>query len=107
MPTGVVVVRTVTPEAVARWVPNRFFPSIARAQAARMPSIGQLRELLRRRDFADRYPFLSQDELDLGLTTMREHWATHQGECVDDRESTFVIAGKAQVLVGPAVTRIR
>jgi ubiquinone/menaquinone biosynthesis C-methylase UbiE len=121
MPTGVVVVRTVTPEAAARWVPNRFFPSIARAQAARMPPIGQLRELLAdvgfaeiatetvvrharldlgdverafRIDVADRYPFLSQDELDRGLTNMREHWATHKGECVDDRESTFVIAEK-------------
>jgi hypothetical protein len=119
MPTGILVVRTVTPEAAARWIPNRFFPSIARAQTARMPPIPQLRELLAdvgfaeittetvvrharldlgdvepafRIDVADRYPFLGQDELDRGLTNMREHWATHKSDCVDDRESTFVIA---------------
>jgi ubiquinone/menaquinone biosynthesis C-methylase UbiE len=119
MPTGILVVRTVTPEAAARWIPNRFFPSIARAQAARMPPIRQLRELLAdvgfaeiatetvvrhirldlgdvervfRIDVADRYPFLGQDELDRGLTNMREHCAIHKGDCADDRESTFVIA---------------
>ena len=119
MPTGILVVRTVTPEAAARWIPNRFFPSIARAQAARMPPIRQLRELLAdvgfaeiatetvvrrtqlnlgdveralRIDVPDRYPFLGHDELERGLTNMREHWATHKDDCVDDRESTLVIA---------------
>jgi ubiquinone/menaquinone biosynthesis C-methylase UbiE len=120
VPTGILVVRTLTPEAAARWVPNRFFPSIASAQAARMPPIRQLRELLAdvgfaeiateivvrhvrldlgdverafRIDVADRYPFLGQDELERGLTNMRERWA-HKDDCVDDRESTFVIAEK-------------
>jgi hypothetical protein len=45
-------------------------------------------------DVADRYPFLDQDEVDRGLTNMREHWATHKDDCVDNRESTLVIAEK-------------
>jgi ubiquinone/menaquinone biosynthesis C-methylase UbiE len=121
MPTGILVVRTVTPEAAATWIPNRFFPSIARAHAARMPPIRQLQELLAdvgfaeiatetvvrhtrldlgdverafRIDVADRYPFLGQDELNRGLTNMRKHWATHKDDCIDNRESTFVIAEK-------------
>jgi ubiquinone/menaquinone biosynthesis C-methylase UbiE len=119
--TGVLLVRTVTPEAAAIWMPHGFFPSVARAQAARMPPIRHLIELLRgagfaevvteavvrhtrlelddveralRIEVADRYPFLDQDELDRGLVQMREHWARNQGVCVDARESTFVIAAK-------------
>jgi ubiquinone/menaquinone biosynthesis C-methylase UbiE len=120
--TGVLLVRTVTPEAAANWMPHGFFPSVARAQAERMPRIHHLTEMLRgvgfvdvvtktvvrhtrlelddveralRIEVADRYPFLDQDEFDRGLVQMREHWARNQGVCVDARESTFVIAAKA------------
>jgi hypothetical protein len=99
-PTGILVVRTVTPEAAARWIPNRFFPSIACAQAAVCPrsgnsesssptwasarsqpkpscvtpqlNLGDVERALRI-DVADRYPFLDHDELDRGLTNVREH----------------------------------
>jgi SAM-dependent methyltransferase len=118
---GVLLVRTVSPEAARHWIPNRFFPSVAQAQAARMPPVGQLVDLLaglgfddvtpetvvRRRplalddielscsrELADRYPFVGTRERDEGFARMREHWAARRGACVDAREFTFVIASK-------------
>jgi ubiquinone/menaquinone biosynthesis C-methylase UbiE len=122
-PDGVLLVRTVTREAARRWIPNRFFPSVARAQAARMPPIRELTELLVRagfsevatetvvhrkqleldeverafgRDVADRYPFLDEDEFDRGITRMRAHWAARHGDWVDARRFCFVIGAKPE-----------
>ena len=119
---GVLLIRTVTPEAARQWIPNRFFPSVARAQAGRMPPVDELVELLRglgfddvttetvvrhkplaladiemscSRDLADRYPFVGTRERDEGFARMRDHWAARRGTCVDAREFRFVIASKA------------
>jgi hypothetical protein len=120
-PGGILLVRTVTPEAAAQWIPERFFPSVARAQARRMPAIQELVDVLAsvgfrgvatetivhhkelalddterafRRDLVDRYPFVDTDERDNGFARMRAHWATQPHGCVDAREVTFVIASK-------------
>lgn len=116
--TGVLLIRTVTPEDAAAWTPHRFFPSVARAQTARMPPIAELTRLLARIGFAavtteavervrhvpmqdiersfrtevtDRFPFLSPVELDDGLARMREHWATAHGDLVT-RRYVFLVA---------------
>jgi ubiquinone/menaquinone biosynthesis C-methylase UbiE len=52
-PDGVLMIRTVTPEAARRWMPHRFFASIAQAQADRMPSMSELGDLLARTGFAE------------------------------------------------------
>lgn len=120
-PRGVLLVRTVTPEAAARWIPARFFPSVARAQERRMPPIDELVELFVgvglvgtvtesvvhrkelaledaerafRRELADRYPFVESGEQDEGFARMRAHWSRQPDPCVDEREVTFVIASK-------------
>src|SRR5262249_19008745 len=99
-PRGVLLVRTVTPGAAARWIPARFFPSVALAQKRRMPPIDELVELLAsvgfgsvitetvvhrkelvledaerlfRRELADRYPFVDAAERDQGFARMRAH----------------------------------
>jgi ubiquinone/menaquinone biosynthesis C-methylase UbiE len=122
--TGLLLVRTVTPEAARQWIPNRFFPSVARAQEARMPAIGALVEQLGElgfdhiatetvvrlkplvladvevachRELADRYPFVGKSERDEGFARMREHWAARRGACVDAREFTLVIASRGLI----------
>jgi ubiquinone/menaquinone biosynthesis C-methylase UbiE len=118
---GRLVVRTVTPESARQWIPHRFFPSIAQAQAERMPSINDLTDRITRagfgnpdtetvvhakrlhpdeverslrRDVADRYPFVDDDELDRGLQRMRAHWAARRDDWIDERRFSFLIAGK-------------
>jgi ubiquinone/menaquinone biosynthesis C-methylase UbiE len=118
---GRLVVRTVTPEAAMRWIPHRFFPSIARAQADRMPSTAELTDRIThagfhdvdtqtvvrakrlkpdevegslRRDVADRYPFVDDEELRQGLQRMRTHWATRRDDWFDHRRFTFLTGVK-------------
>ena len=119
-PTGILSIRTVTREAAAAWTPHRFFPSVARAQEARMPPIEELMHLLARAGFsdvtteaverarhipledvegsfrtevADRFPFLSPAELEDGLARLREHWGAEHGDLVV-RRYVFVVATK-------------
>jgi ubiquinone/menaquinone biosynthesis C-methylase UbiE len=119
-PAGLLLIRTVTPETAKRWIPD-LFPSIAQAQAARMPSIPELTDALTRagfseietttivrekrlqpeqverslrRDIADRYPFLDDDELARGLKRMREHWTTRRDDYVDERTFSILTASK-------------
>jgi hypothetical protein len=49
-----------------------------------------------RRDVADRYPFVDDDELDRGLQRMRAHWATHREAWIDERRFSFLIAAKSR-----------
>ena len=118
---GQLLVCTVTPDAAAQWIPHRFFPSIAQAQAERMPSISDLTERVTRaglsnvdgetvvhakrlqpkqverrlrRDVADRYPFVDDDELDRGLQRMRAHWTARRDDWIDERRFSFLIAAK-------------
>lgn len=117
---GVLAIRTVTPEDAAAWTPHRFFPSVARAQEARMPPITELTRLLAqvgfsdvtsepvervrrtprediersfRTEVADRFPFLSTAELEDGLARLRDHWSTEDGDLVAGRY-VFLIATK-------------
>lgn len=116
---GRLLIRTVTPEAAMRWIPHRFFPSIAQAQADRMPSISELTDRITRagfrdvetesvvrakrlepdqverslrRDVADRYPFVDDDELHRGLQRMRADWAARRSDWIDERRFSFLIA---------------
>jgi SAM-dependent methyltransferase len=118
---GVLMIRTVIPQAAKRWIPHRFFPSISQAQADRMPSIRELRDLLAhvgfselatetvvrrkqlqldrieqaiRGDVADRFPFVDDDELARGMRLLREHWAVRRGDWIDERAFTFIVAVK-------------
>jgi SAM-dependent methyltransferase len=120
-PGGLLLVRTVTPDAAMRWIPHRFFPSIAQAQADRMPSTAELTDRITgagfrdidtqtvvcvkrlelhklersvRRDVADRYPFVDDDELQSGLQRMRTHWATRRDDWIDHRRFMFLTANK-------------
>ena len=120
---GLLLVRTVSPTAATQWIPHRFFPSIAQAQAERMPSMSDLTDGMTRagfgnvetetvvhakrlrpeeverglrRDVAHRYPFVEDDELDRGLQRMRQHWAAHRDEWIDERRFSFVIAAKTR-----------
>jgi ubiquinone/menaquinone biosynthesis C-methylase UbiE len=118
---GHLLVRTVTPDAATQWIPHRFFPSIAQAQAERMPSMSDLTDRVTRaglsnvdtetvvhakrlqpeeverrlrRDVADRYPFVDDDELDRGLRRMRGHGTARRDDWIDERRFSFLIAAK-------------
>jgi ubiquinone/menaquinone biosynthesis C-methylase UbiE len=118
---GRLLVRTVTPEAARQWIPHRFFPSIAQAQADRMPSINDLTDCITRagfgnidtenvvhakrlqpeeversfrRDVADRYPFVDDKELDRGLQRMRAHSTARRDDWIAERSFSFLIAEK-------------
>jgi ubiquinone/menaquinone biosynthesis C-methylase UbiE len=118
---GVLTIRTVTPQAAKRWIPHRFFPSIAQAQADRMPSTSELTDLLAhvsfselatetvvrrkqlqldrieqaiRRDVPDRFPFVDDAELSRGMRLLRAHWAVRRGDWTDERAFTFIVAVK-------------
>ena len=114
---GMLVVRTVLPDAAAARIPFRFFPTLARVQAEQMPShddvttwmraagfdhIG-VREVFRnkrlelaaveaqlRKEVDHRYRFLMQEELEDGLRRMRETWDGRP----DPRPVHFVVAEK-------------
>ena len=47
-----------------------------------------------RRDVADRYPFVDDDELDRGLQRMRAHWTARRNDWIDKRRFSFLIAAK-------------
>jgi ubiquinone/menaquinone biosynthesis C-methylase UbiE len=119
---GTLLVRTVTPEAAMRWIPHRFVPSIAQAQADRMPSTIEVTDHITeagfseidtetvvhtkrlepdqverhlRRDVADRYPFVDDDELRHGLARMRAHWVTRRDNWIDERRFLVLTAVKS------------
>jgi ubiquinone/menaquinone biosynthesis C-methylase UbiE len=119
---GVVLVRTVAPEDVGARVPERYLPSMAEADAARMPAIGTIerwlceagfeqpttRVVLRNKrlrladeerqlavEASSRYPFISGAELEEGLRAMRADAERQQREWIDPRPTTFLSARKA------------
>jgi len=119
---GTLLIRTVTPEAAMGWIPHCFLPSIAQAQADRMPSIIELTDHITeagfseidtetvvhakrlqpdqverrlRRDVADRYPFVNGDELRSGLARMRAQWATRRDNWIDERRFLLVTGAPA------------
>ena len=119
-PGGVVVVRTVAPEDAGERVPERYLPSMAAADAARLPAIAAVEEWLacvgfepaearrvvrnKRLNLVDeerelltevrfRYPFVEADELDECLRRMRAD-AELQEEWIDPRPTYFLTASK-------------
>jgi ubiquinone/menaquinone biosynthesis C-methylase UbiE len=118
---GVVLVRTVAPEDVGERVPERYLPSMAAADAGRMPAIGAIERWLREAGFEEpttrvvlrnktldladeerqlavearsRYPFISTAELEEGVRRMRADAERQQGQWVDPRPTTFLSARK-------------
>jgi SAM-dependent methyltransferase len=118
---GVALVRTVAPEDAGERVPERYLPSMAAADAARLPRIGAIARWLCEGGFEkpttcvvlrnktldlagevrqlsvearSRYPFISATELEEGVRSMRADSERQQGDWVDPRPTTFLTARK-------------
>jgi ubiquinone/menaquinone biosynthesis C-methylase UbiE len=118
---GVVVVRTIAPEDVHGRVPERYLPRMAGVDAARLPGIDLLRELLEAAGFVvesvervlrnkvlipaeqeqelltearSRYEFLTENELAEAVRRMRKDAAASEGPWIDPRPTMFVVASK-------------
>jgi SAM-dependent methyltransferase len=112
---GLVLVRTIAPEHVTDRVPERYIPVMAEADAARLPRIDVLEQLLERAGFTDiatechvrnkslaleeeeralrteirsRYSFVTAAELEEALCHMREDAAVRGGNWIDPRPRT-------------------
>jgi ubiquinone/menaquinone biosynthesis C-methylase UbiE len=117
---GLVLVRTIAPEDAVERVPERYLPSMAAADAARLPGLAAVEQWLARAGFespetrrvlrnkrlrlADeerqlrvearsRYPFISPEELEGGLRRMRAD-AELAEEWVDPRPTYLLAASK-------------
>jgi ubiquinone/menaquinone biosynthesis C-methylase UbiE len=121
-PGGRLLVRTVAPEVALRaWVPFRFFPRVANAEAARLPAIDVIlrlsqeagfRELRTRTVFRNSrvdlhkvtdelrqrkrpsYRLLTNAELENGLQLIEQEWHANQGQWVDPKPHVLITAAK-------------
>jgi ubiquinone/menaquinone biosynthesis C-methylase UbiE len=116
-PGGLVIIRTVTPEAARIRIPFRFFPTVAEIEAARMPTIADIEALLGGAGFATvqtevverhkaldfqavlkefqerpSYQALTSEELARGIAAMQEEWQRQKGQGVDPRPTLFISA---------------
>ena len=118
---GILIVRTVTPEEVAKRIPFRFFPKVSEIESSRMPSIKDLTEMLSDAGFQrvesevvlrnahlkideiiesvesrsrPSFNANSDGELREGTAKMRKEWQATQGDWVDPRPVMFLIARK-------------
>ena len=118
---GTVLVRTIAPEEAGKRVPERYLPSMAAADSARLPPIDAVerwlieagfeppttRVVLRKKalTLADeerqlavearcRYPFIGTDELERGVQLMRTDAERQPGDWIDPRPTTFLVARK-------------
>jgi ubiquinone/menaquinone biosynthesis C-methylase UbiE len=118
---GTLLVRTIAPEDVGERVPERFIPAMAAADAARLPPIdeiegwlrdagftlGERRRVLRNKNLdldheerqllveaRSRYDFLTPEELDAGVRSMRADADAHGGAWVDPRPTFLLVASK-------------
>jgi SAM-dependent methyltransferase len=128
---GIVLVRTIAPEDAVRRVPERYLPSMAAADAARLPPIATIEEWVVRAGFdrpcvrrvlrnkrlnlADeerqllvevrsRYGFVGADELDDGLRRMRAAAGAHK-HWIDPRPTYFLAAEKPRPGSDPGPVR--
>jgi ubiquinone/menaquinone biosynthesis C-methylase UbiE len=117
-PSGLLIIRTITPEAAQQRIPFRFFPRMAEIEAARLPTSADLEALLTGAGFAlvatevverhkaldfetvcreaqarPSYRALTPEERTRGMTAMREAWQRH-GEVVDPRPTLFMVGQK-------------
>lgn len=120
-PGGLVIIRTITPEAVRQRMPFRFFPTVAELEATRMPTIAEIEALLMGAGFVmvrtevverqkavdfqavltelhDRpsYRALTAEECTQGLAAMREEWQRQAGRVVDPRPTLFMVGQKQE-----------
>ena len=118
-PGGLVIIRTITPEAVRRRVPFRFFPTVADIEAARMPTSSAIEGLLGEAGFTmlqsevvERHKALefqavlaefqarpsasalTTEEFSQGLAAMRGEWQRQAGRVVDPRPTLFMVGQK-------------
>jgi ubiquinone/menaquinone biosynthesis C-methylase UbiE len=118
-PGGLVIIRTITPEAARRRIPWRYFPTVAAREATRMPTIADLDAWLKGADFAvvqtevverqkalnfravrrevqerPSVRALTAEELTAGLAAMQEEWQRQQGQVVDARPTLFMVGQK-------------
>ena len=116
---GLALVRTIAPEDVSTRVPERFLPSMAAADVARMPSVETIAGWLKRAGFVDvdirrhirnkvldlaeeaaaletevraRYAFVTDEELADGLRRMREDASRAEGSWIDPRPTYTIVA---------------
>ena len=118
-PGGLVIIRTITPEATRERIPFRFFPSMAEMEARRLPTRADLEALLGGAGFTrmrsevverhkavdfqavltelqarPRYQGLTAEERTHGLAAMREVWQCSAGQVVDPRPTLFMVGRK-------------
>jgi ubiquinone/menaquinone biosynthesis C-methylase UbiE len=120
---GLVLLRTIAPEDVGHRVPERYLPSMAAADAARMPPLATIERWLLEAGFGEprtrvvlrnkrlvledeerqldvearfRYPFIARAELEEGVRRMRADAKRQQREWRDARPTTFLSAVKPQ-----------
>src|SRR5262245_22047670 len=122
-PGGLVIIRTITPEATQRRIPWRFFPTVAEKEATQMPTITDLNAWLRDAGFAvvqtevvERQKVLdfqavlqefqerpsvralTAEEFTSGLAAMQEEWQRQQGQVVDPRPTLFMVGQKRRLI---------
>jgi ubiquinone/menaquinone biosynthesis C-methylase UbiE len=115
-PRGLLIIRTITPEAAQQRMPFRFFPRMAEIEAARMPPIADLEALftgagftlvetevverhkaldfqtvLREVQARPSYQVLTAEECTRGMMAMQEEWRRHEGPVVDPRPTLFMV----------------
>jgi ubiquinone/menaquinone biosynthesis C-methylase UbiE len=118
-PGGLVIIRTITPEAMRERIPFRFFPTMAEMEVRRLPTLVDLEALLRgagftrmRSEVVERhkavdfqavhtelqarpsYQALTAEERTHGLVAMREAWQYSAGQVVDPRPTLFMVGRK-------------
>jgi ubiquinone/menaquinone biosynthesis C-methylase UbiE len=116
---GLLIIRTITPEAVQQRMPFRFFPRMAAMEAARMQTRADLEALLTGAGFTlvqtevverhkaldfqtvlrevqarPSYRALTAEECIRGVTAMLEEWHRHAGPVVDPRPTLFMVGQK-------------
>jgi len=116
---GLALVRTIAPEDAVERIPERYLPTMAAADAARLPPIEAVESWLREAGFVSivtervvrnkrltleeeeralqvevraRYAFLPQAELDQGLARLRAAASAGRGEWVDPRPTYIIVA---------------
>jgi ubiquinone/menaquinone biosynthesis C-methylase UbiE len=126
---GLVLVRTIAPADVAGRVPHRYVPTMAAADAARLPPVEAItawlvqagftrvsnerhlrnkrlvlaaveRDLLTEVRF--RYAFLTSDEIKAGVQRMRADAA--QGDWIDPRPTHILVGTKPLLSAGPVLS---
>lgn len=124
---GLLLVRTIAPEDARHRVPERYLPTMAEADEARLPSVELIERWLLENGFAlestvchlrnkplvldeeeralltevrSRYAFVPERELDAGLQAMRADALAHAGRWVDPRPTYTIVASKQRPIAG-------